>query len=104
MNLSTEKKIMDMENRLVVAKGEAGGSGMDWEFGVSRCKLLPLEWISNEILLYSTGNYIQSLMMEHDNVRKKRMYTCMCDWVTLLYNRKLTEHCEPAKMGKNKKH
>jgi len=20
----------------------------------------------------------------------------MCDWVTLLYNRKLTEHCKPA--------
>ena len=39
---------------------------MDWEFGVSRCKLLHLEWISNEILLYSTGNYIQSLVMEHD--------------------------------------
>ena len=30
MNLSTEKKIMDMENRLVVAKGEGkrvGGAG-----------------------------------------------------------------------------
>ena len=66
MNLSTEKKIMDMEKRLVIAKGERGGSGMDWEFGVNRCKLLPLEWISNEILLYSTGNYIWSLMMEHD--------------------------------------
>ena len=60
MNLSTEKKIMDMENRLVVAKkeGEGRGSGMDLEFGVNRCKLLPLEWISNEILLYSTGNHI----------------------------------------------
>ena len=60
MNLSTEKKIMDMENRLVVAKGEGERErvGMDWEFGVNRCKLLPLEWISNEILLYSTGNYI----------------------------------------------
>ena len=34
------------------------GSGMDWESGVNRCKLLHLEWISNEILLYSTGNYI----------------------------------------------
>ena len=34
------------------------GSGMDWESGVNRYKLLPLEWISNEILLYSTGNYI----------------------------------------------
>ena len=39
---------------------QGGGeeSGMDWEFGVNRCKLLHLEWISNEILLYSTGNYI----------------------------------------------
>ena len=35
-----------------------GGSWMDWEFGVNRWKLLPLEWISNEILLYSTGNCI----------------------------------------------
>ena len=35
-----------------------GGSGMDWEFGVNRCRLLPLEWISNKILMYSTGNYI----------------------------------------------
>ena len=35
-----------------------GGSGMDWESGVNRCKLLTLEWRSNEILLYSTGNYI----------------------------------------------
>ena len=30
----------------------------DWEFGVNSCKLLPLEWISNEILLCSPGNYI----------------------------------------------
>ena len=42
------------------------GSGMDWEFGVSRCKLLHLEWISNEILLYSTGNNIQSPGTDYD--------------------------------------
>ena len=28
MNLSIENKLMDLENRLVVAKGEWGGSGM----------------------------------------------------------------------------
>ena len=56
MNLSTEKKIMDMENRLLVVKGEGRASGMDGEFGVGRCKLLHLEWISNEVLLYSPGN------------------------------------------------
>ena len=45
---------MDTENRLVVAKvGE--GSGRDWEFGVSRCKVLHLEWISSEILCIAQG-------------------------------------------------
>ena len=39
---------------------------MDREFGGDRCKLLHLEWISNEVLLYSTGNYIHSLGIEHD--------------------------------------
>jgi len=54
------------------------GRGREWEglgIGVNRCKLLPLEWISNEILLYSTGNYIY--MMEHDNERKKNVYMYM---------------------------
>ena len=43
-----------------------GGSGMNWEFGVGRYKLLLSEWISNKALCYSTGNYIQSLGIEHD--------------------------------------
>ena len=58
----------------MVSKGEGEWSGMDWEFGVSRCKLLCLEWISSEVLLYSMGNYIHSLgknMME-DNMREKK--------------------------------
>ena len=55
-----------MENRLVVAKWEKSGIGMDWEFGVSRYKLLHLEWISNETLLYSIGNCVQPLGIEHD--------------------------------------
>ena len=43
MNLATEKKITDLENRLVVAKGGGGGSGVVGELGVNRYKLLPLE-------------------------------------------------------------
>ena len=30
------------------------------------------------------------------------MCICMCDWVTLPYSRKLTEHCKPAIMEKIK--
>ena len=58
MNLSTEKRIMNLENTLVVAKGEGEGVGVDWELGVNRHKLLPSAWISNEILLCSTRNYV----------------------------------------------
>ena len=50
---------------------------MDWDLGVNRGRLLPLEWISNEILLCSTRDYVQSLMMEHDNVRKKNICVCV---------------------------
>ena len=34
---------MDMENRLVVAKGKGAGGRVDWEFGISRYKLLYIE-------------------------------------------------------------
>ena len=38
---SYRSRLTDIENRLVVTKGErAGGEWMDWEFGVSKCKLL----------------------------------------------------------------
>ena len=49
---------------------------MGWPgvLGVNRCRLVPLEWISNEILLCGTWNYVWSLMMEFDNVRKKNVY------------------------------
>ena len=62
----TETDSMAIENGLVVAKGEEGKNGMDGQFEISRCKLLPLEWISNEVLLYSTGSYTLCLGIEHD--------------------------------------
>ena len=34
------------------------GGGMDWEFRISRCKLVYIRYINNKVLLYSTGNYI----------------------------------------------
>ena len=59
LNLSTEKKqTYGYGEQTCGYQGGGGGSGMDWEFGVNRCKLLPLEWVRNEILLHSTGNCI----------------------------------------------
>ena len=50
----------------MVTKGEGGGGGMEWEFGISRCKLLYIEWINNKVLLCSTGNYIQYPVINHN--------------------------------------
>ena len=63
----------------MVATIEGGGSGIDWEFGVSRRKLLHLEWINNKTLLYSTGNYIQSLGINHNGKGYKKECVCTND-------------------------
>ena len=57
MNLSTEKKIMDLESGRVACLGEERRSGRDWELGVKGCKILILECIYNEFLLGSIENY-----------------------------------------------
>ena len=49
-------KQTDRQKTLVVAKGEMGRGGMDWVFGISRCKPLNTEWINKKVLLYNTGN------------------------------------------------
>ena len=59
MNLSRDKKQTHGHgDQICGCRGGRGESGMDWEFGVRRCQLSYLEWISNKILFYSTGNYI----------------------------------------------
>ena len=65
-------RLTDIDNRLVVAKGEGFGGGMEWEVGISRCKLLHIEWINNKVLLYSTENYIQYLMKNHNGKEYKK--------------------------------
>ena len=57
MNLSTKQTHRHRE-QTCGCQGRGGG-GTDWGFGISRCKLLYIEWVNNKVLLYITGNYIQ---------------------------------------------
>ena len=67
-------RLMDIENTLVVAKEEGAGEGMEWEFGVSRCKLVHTGWINNKVLLYSTGNDIQYAEINHNGKGYEKDY------------------------------
>ena len=52
-------RIKDIENKLVVAKGNGDGRGEEQEFGIYRCKPVYTERTDNKILLNSTVNYSQ---------------------------------------------
>ena len=67
MNLSTKQKQTHRHREQTCGcQGAGGGRGMEWEFGVGRCKLLHLEWIKDKVLMYSTGNYIQYPLINHN--------------------------------------
>ena len=79
MNISAKQKQIHRhrEQTCVCRGGEERGG--DWEFGVSRRKLLHLEGLSNGVLPYSTGNYIQYLGTDHDGrkYRKRNGHICV---------------------------
>ena len=54
--------------------------GKYWEFGISRCKLVYIEWI-NKALWYSTGNYIYYPGINHNGEEYEKdlyVYCCCC--------------------------
>ena len=58
LNLSTAEKIMDLENKLVVAKGAGEGVGGTGSLGLIDADYCLWNGLATEILLYSTGTCI----------------------------------------------
>ena len=55
----------------------ADGRVMEWQSGISRCKLLYVEWINSKVLLGSTGNYIQYPVIPHTR-KEYFLKKCVC--------------------------
>ena len=95
MNLSTEQKQTHRYGEQTCGwQGGGGGSVMDQEFGVSRCKLLHLESKAMRSYCIAQGtiaNHLWQNMME-DNMRKR---TYMYVWFGhFAVQKKLTEYCK----------
>ena len=75
---------MDMEIRLVVAKGKGVGEGWSGilRLAHNRCQLLFRGWINNKILLYSTGNCIQYPVINH-NGKEYVGVPVLAQWLTI---------------------
>jgi len=99
MNLSTEKKIMDLEKRLVVAWREGEGGGWIGSLGLidaNYCFWNGLTMRSCCVALRIMSRYLQRNM----TMGGKSMYACMCNWVPMLYSGK--KNCVGEKQYKNK--
>ena len=87
----------------MVAKGEEDRERMDWEFGVSRCKPLHIEWINKKVLLYSTGNYIQYPVINHNGKESKESIYMYVKLNHFVLQKKLTQHCKSTILQLKKK-
>ena len=87
MNLSTNQKQTHRHREQTCGCQGGDGGGMEWEFGLSRCKLLHIEWINDNVLLYSTGNYTQYPGINHNGKQYKKECIYVYNSVTLLYSR-----------------
>ena len=87
MNISTEKKIMDLENRLMAAQRGREGVG-----GIGSLGLLDANYCSwNGFTMRSCCAALRTMsryLHRNRTMGGKRMYTCMCNFVPMLYSGK----------------
>ena len=87
MNFSAEKKLMDSENRLVVAKEEGEGVGWTGSLGlIDANHSLWNGWAMRSCCaaVGTMSSHLRWRMIMCEN----RLCTCMCNWVTVLHSRK----------------
>ena len=87
--LTCETEATDTESRFVVATGKGEREGMDWEFGISRCKLLHIKWVGNRVLLYNTGTYVQNSVISHSGKEYEKGYLYTGIMESLCYSAKI---------------
>ena len=80
MNLSTKQTQRHKEQTCHCQEG-GGGEGKDWDFGISRYKLLYIECKNNKVLQYNTGNYIQYPVINYNrkDCGKECVYICVTE-------------------------
>ena len=72
-------------------RGRGGRVGIEWEVGISRCKLRYIEWINNKVLLQSTGKYIQHPVINCNGKEYEKEYVYLNHFAV---HQKLTQHCK----------
>src|SRR5512134_1032819 len=103
MNISTEKKIIDLENRLVAprGRGESEGVGRIRSLGLmdaNYCSWNGFTMRSCCVALRTMSRYLH----RNTTMGGKSMYTCMCNLVPMLYSGKKIKNKRTELLKKKK--
>ena len=76
MNLFTKRnRLKDTENKLMVTNGNSEQGEMKQDLGINKYTLLYVKQVNGKNLLYSTGNYIQYLVINCNGKEYEEEYT-----------------------------
>ena len=66
------------------AQGQGLGGGLEWEAGVSRCKLSYVEAINSKVPLCATDSHIQHPVINimEKNIKRIYIHMCVCVCIT----------------------
>ena len=101
MNVSMKHKKTHRNGEKTCGYETGRWKGKEWEFGISRGKLVYIGWINNNVLLCSTENYIQYPVINH-NRKEYENYVCVCVCVRMCVCTSqvaLVVKCPPANAG-----
>ena len=75
MNLFTKQKdSQTQKTNLWLPKGKGGEGGINQKFGINRYTRLYIKQINSKDLLYSTGDYIQYLIISYNGKESEKEY------------------------------
>ena len=84
--LQNRNRLPDLENELMIAKGEEWRKGIVREFGMDTYTLLYLKWLTNKVLLNSTWHSAQCYVAAWIGVEfGENGYMYLYGWVPLLF-------------------
>ena len=82
--LQNRNRVTDLENELKIASREGLGEMIVREFGMDMYMTLYLKWITNKVLLYSTGNSAQCHVAAWMGGEFGGEWTHVCVWLSPL--------------------
>ena len=82
--LQNRNRVTDLENKLKIASREGLGEMIVREFGMDMYTTLYLKWITNKVLLYSTGNSAQCHVAAWMGGEFEGEWTHVCVWLSPL--------------------